>query len=69
MNKSENRRLYTVREAVLAGLWPSESSLRWAIFHAKTNGLDSALVRIGKRVLIDSEAFWNWIDQKRERQA
>ena len=41
------------------------ASLRWLIFNAETNGLDSALVRIGRRVLIDLERFDQWIEGHR----
>jgi hypothetical protein len=44
----------------------TESSLRSLIFHSKTNGLEEAIVRIGRRVLIDLEAFDRWLHQQRK---
>ena len=41
--------------------WPTVGALRWMIFHAKTNGLDTAIRRVGRRVLIDEEAFFEWV--------
>lgn len=41
------------------------ASLRWLIFNAETNGLHYALVRIGRRVLIDLERFDQWIEGHR----
>ncbi len=37
--------------------------LRYRIFYAKQNGLDNsgALVRNGRRVLIDEERFFDWV--------
>lgn len=50
--------------AVFASSGPfTESQLRWWIFNAQSNGLDAvgAVVRIGKRVYIDADAFERWI--------
>lgn len=40
----------------------TEAQLRWWIFNASTNGLQSAVVRIGRRVYIDVDAFAAWVD-------
>ena len=40
----------------------SESSLRYHIFNEKTNGLTPALIRVGRKVLIKEDAFFDWID-------
>lgn len=45
----------------------SEASLRWLIFRAGQNGLDRALVRIGRRVLIDEPRFNDWIETQRQK--
>lgn len=50
----------------------SESQLRWWIFQAGSNGLakQQAIVRIGRRVYIDTDRFDAWIDsQQRVDQA
>lgn len=41
----------------------SESSLRWWIFKSAENGLASsgAIVRIGRKVLIDEAKFIEWV--------
>lgn len=39
----------------------TEAQLRWWIFNASTNGLQSAVVRIGRRVYIDVDAFSAWV--------
>lgn len=61
--------LATVRQ--LAGLYPafSEASIRWLIFKAKENGLDPALVHIGRRVLIDVPRFGEWVNSQRSKAA
>lgn len=39
----------------------SLDSIRWLIFNAKSNGLESAICRIGRRVFIDVDAFDAWL--------
>ena len=42
----------------------TENSMRWHIFKAKHNGLSEhdVLKRIGRRVLIDTDKFFTWIE-------
>lgn len=42
--------------------WPPIGGLRHLIFHAKTNGFERVIRRIGRRVLIDETAFFEWVD-------
>jgi len=44
----------------------SRASLRWMLFNRATNGLDTAVVQIGRRILIDEAAFVAWLAQHRE---
>lgn len=47
--------------------WPPIGGLRHLIFHAKTNGFHKVVKRVGRRVLIDEEAFFQYIeDQNKE---
>jgi hypothetical protein len=39
----------------------SLDQIRWLIFRAKDNGLDSAICRIGRRVYLDVDAFDAWL--------
>ena len=39
----------------------SIDQIRWLIFNAKTNGLESAICRIGRRVYIDTDGFDAWL--------
>lgn len=41
--------------------WPPQGGLRYLIFHEKTNGFDSCVIRAGRTVLIDEEAFIAWL--------
>ena len=40
--------------------YPTVSALRMIIFNAAKNGFDKVIVRKGKRVFIDEQAFFNW---------
>ena len=48
--------------------WPPPGGLRHLIFNSKTNGFDSVIVRIGRRVLIDQTAFFEWAAKHRADQ-
>ncbi|MEI6827569.1 MAG: hypothetical protein WCK54_18400 [Desulfuromonadales bacterium] len=56
----------TVRQA--SDKYPafSENSLRWIIFNSKLNGATSFIRKVGRKVLIDDDAFLCWIDGHRE---
>jgi hypothetical protein len=45
----------------------SEASLRWLIFNAETNGLAPCLVRIGRRVLVNTVEFNAWLEASNRR--
>ena len=48
--------------------WPPTAGLRHLIFNADKNGFDSVIVRIGRRVLIDEAAFFEWAAKHRADQ-
>lgn len=62
--------LYTVRQFADTNPAFSESSVRWLVFKAKANGLDEsgAILRNGRRVLIDGDKFESWL-KSRQAQA
>ena len=53
-------RLFTVNDWPKIHTWPSKGGLRWLIFNARQNGFDKVIRRIGRRVLIDERAFFEW---------
>lgn len=59
------RILRTVRQFSAANPAFTEASLRWTIFNENTNGLaaSGAILRHGRRVLIDEQRFFAWIDR------
>lgn len=42
--------------------WPPIGGLRHLVFHAKTNGFHAVIRRVGRRILIDEQAFFRWVD-------
>jgi hypothetical protein len=56
----------TLQEYVQRHSWPPIGGLRHLVRNAKTNGLDEADVvsRVGRRLLIDEQAFIAWIGSK-----
>ena len=62
----EYQHLKTVRQ--LCDEFPhlfTEGSLRWWIFRRTTNGFDRCIVRIGRRLYIDSLALKEWLAEHR----
>lgn len=59
------RNLRTVDQIAESNPTFSPASLRWLIFNAQSNGFDAALVRVGRRVLIDEVALNGWLERQR----
>ena len=61
-------RVYTVKQFSERNPAFSEGSLRWLLFNARENKLETAVVRVGRRVLIDEDRFFAWLEgQQRHR--
>ncbi len=43
--------------------WPPIGGLRHLIFYEHTNGFKHCVVRVGRRVLIDEDKFFEWTDK------
>lgn len=59
------RDLATVKQVAVEAPFITEAKLRWWIFHAETNGLKPALIKIGGRVYIDRAEFNKWLEGQR----
>ena len=42
----------------------SESSLRYHIFNETKNGIDKAIKRVGRKILINEEYFFKWVEEQ-----
>ncbi|MCA3512059.1 MAG: DNA-binding protein, partial [Rhodobacter sp.] len=54
--------LRTVKQLAAEAPWVTEAKLRWWIFHAESNGLSAALIKIGGRVYIDRTEVNRWLE-------
>jgi len=61
-----SRKLKTIKQFSKDNSAFSEASIRWQIFNEKSNGLKDvgAIVRMGRRVLVDEDRWFLWLDQK-----
>ena len=59
---TKERILLTVRQFSQKHPAFPEGGLRFLIFNAEKNGFDACVRRMGRKVLIDEEAFFDWID-------
>lgn len=41
--------------------------LRHLIFNSNDNGFDHVVKRVGRRVLIDEEAFYEWVEKQNQQ--
>ncbi len=44
--------------------WPSIGGLRHFVFFADSNGFKSCIKRVGRCILIDENAFFDWVDNR-----
>jgi hypothetical protein len=42
--------------------WPPIGGLRHLVFHEKTNGFNKVIRRCGKRILINVDSFFAWVE-------
>lgn len=57
-------RLIAVTDWTKYHSWPPLGGLRHLVFNEKTNGFDRVIKRVGRRVLIDEDAFFEWVNEK-----
>ena len=58
------RPLLTVQQFVEKHPAFTPGGLRWWLFHREDNGLKRAVVRVGRRLLLDEEEFFAWVDEQ-----
>jgi len=64
ISQRRTRRLIPVTAWKQYHAWPSEGGLRWLIFNGDSNGFGAVVRRAGRRVLIDQDAFFEWVDSR-----
>ena len=56
----------TIKQYAQRYPYPSENSIRWMIFHSESNGIESALIRVNRRIIIDLDAFNLWMRSQKK---
>lgn len=56
----------TVQQYVDSHPYYSMAAFRWILFNRATNGINAAVIKIGKKILIDCEAVEEWENSQRE---
>ncbi len=56
------RRLIPVPDWPQYHPWPNVQNLWWLIFNSAHNGFGRCIRRDGRRILIDEQAFFRWVD-------
>lgn len=56
------KKLFTIREFVQAGYYQNEGGLRALIFRAERNGFKKVIKRINRKILLDVDAFYQWVE-------
>jgi hypothetical protein len=57
--------LKTVKQLAGAHKALTEPMIRWLILNAETNGFNTCMIRIGRRVFIDMTQLKHWIETQR----
>ncbi len=61
-SKSIKPRLIPLTEWPKYHEWPPIGGLRHLVFHADSTGFNQVVRRVGRRVLIDENAFFAWVN-------
>ena len=57
------KRLFTIKQFVQEGFYPNEGGVRALVFNAHKNGFNKVIKRINKKIFIDLDAFYKWVDE------
>ena len=68
MTIGENTRLIPVTKWPNYHTWPTVSGLRHLIFWERENGFHKVIFRVGKRIIIDESAFFEWVKEQKYKQ-
>ena len=57
--------LYTINQFCELERQHTPASVRWLVARSDQNGFEQCIVRLGRRVLIDRQAYREWANSKR----
>ncbi|MGH8470480.1 MAG: hypothetical protein ACREVY_16385 [Gammaproteobacteria bacterium] len=58
----QGKRFLTIRQTAQAYPALTESALRWLRFNGDVNGFNRCVIAVGRKLLIDTEAFEQWLE-------
>lgn len=58
----QGKRFLTIRQTAQAYPALTEGALRWLRFNGDTNGFNRCVLAVGRKLLIDAEAFEQWLE-------
>lgn len=64
MKEERTSRLIPVTDWNQHHAWPPPGGLRHLIFYAEDNGFFRVIRRVGRRVLINEDAFFKWVEEQ-----
>ncbi|UFS71386.1 hypothetical protein LPW11_04125 [Geomonas sp. RF6] len=56
----------TIKQLAHTRPYLTEASIRWFLFNRARNGLSCAVIKLGRRLLVDEEKFDEWVNSHRE---
>jgi hypothetical protein len=62
----QGKRYLTIRQTAQAYPAMTESALRWLRFNGDANGFNRCVLAVGRKLLIDAEAFERWLEAHRD---
>ncbi|HCU23927.1 MAG TPA: hypothetical protein DF383_02830 [Deltaproteobacteria bacterium] len=62
--ESPQRRIIPITKWNQYHPWPPPGGLRHLVFHADKNGFNQCILRAGRRVLIDEQKFFSWLESQ-----
>jgi hypothetical protein len=65
LNMADFTKLRSIRQLAKENPSFTEAQLRWLVFNAGENGLGDVLVKIGRRVYFEMDAFGTWLESRR----
>jgi hypothetical protein len=61
----QGKRYLTIRQTAETYPALTESALRWLRFNGDVNGFNRCVLAVGRKLLIDAEAFERWLETHR----
>lgn len=61
---TNHTQLLTVNQFVEKHQFATFGGLRHLIFYSNTNGFSKVIKRIGRRILLDENAFFSWVEEQ-----